>query len=74
MKTKLDEIKIMLALYGAPMDQLDFARPCTLSRSLHRAIKYDRINEPCEKYIIKKRLLAYPGYNKYEVEPLGDWK
>jgi hypothetical protein len=73
MKTKLEEIKIMLALYGAPMDQLDFSRPCDLARSLHRAIKYERISESCEKYIIKKRLLAWPGYNKYEVEPLGAW-
>jgi hypothetical protein len=74
MTTNVDEIKIMLALYGAPLNQLNFTRPCDLAESLRQVIKYENIPESCLNYILKKRLLAHPGYNKYEVSPKGAWK
>ena len=74
MKTNVNEFKIMLALYGLDVSTLDFTRPVDLAQSLKQAIKYDNVSEAAEQYIIKKRLLAWGGYNKYEASPMGAWK
>ena len=74
MKTKLDKIQVLLALKGADLTKLDFDTPNALAVSLRRAYKYDEISEQAIEYAKDTGLLAYGGYNKFEVNPMGNWK